>query len=90
MTPNVTRIYFELSRAEGGKKENNPWQIVCTSVWWVPAARGEGGKLFPTPARKTVLTLKNPLATLCLVKGYINSSFKKDKTISIQSKHIHL
>lgn len=56
---------------------------------WVPAARGEGGKLFPTPARKTVLTLKNPLATLCLVKGYVNSSLKKDKTISIESKHIH-
>lgn len=47
-------------------------------------------KLLHTPARKTILTLKNTLATLCLVKGYINSSFKKDKTISIQSKQIHL
>lgn len=72
-----------------GKKNNNPQQIVCMSMGWVPAAWGEGGELFPTPARKTVLTLKNPLATLCLVKGYVNSSFKKDKTISIQSKHIH-
>lgn len=47
-------------------------------------------KLLRTPARKTILTLKNTLATLCLVKGYINSSFQKDKTISIQSKQIHL
>lgn len=86
MTPNVTRIYFELSRAEGKKKKI----IIPGKLSARHGARGEGGELFPTPARKTVLTLKNPLATLCSVKGYINSSFKKDKTISIQSKHIHL
>lgn len=54
------------------------------------AARSEQIKLLHTPARKTILTLKTSLATLCMVKGYINRSFAKDKTISIQSKQTHL
>lgn len=47
-------------------------------------------ELLWAPARKTILTPDNALATLRLVKGYINSSFKKDETIATQSKQIHL
>lgn len=98
MTPNVTYIYFELSQA--GEKKKKPTLSGKLSAYQrgeLPHSASErctapleGIKLFRTPARKTILTLKNTLATLCLVKGYINSSFKKDKTISMQSKQIHL
>lgn len=49
MTPNVTRIYFEFSRAEKEKK-NNSWQIVCTPV--SPCCTRGGGRVVPHPSQK--------------------------------------
>lgn len=94
MTPNVTRIYFELSHAEKEYKSlanRLHSDVVSYRPARAHAAPHDWSELSCyTHQPEKQFSLKNTLATLCLVKGYINSSFTKDKTISIQSKQIHL
>lgn len=91
MTPNVTSILiFNMQRkilASCARLHEVGYRTAWAELCHTTAQLTE---LLGAPARKTILTLDNALATLRLVKGYINSSFKKDETIATQSKQIHL